>query len=215
MKTLMKFLATALFLTGALTFLNAQIGIGARGGVTYAEVIFDNENDMTFTPDYNLGLTGGIVLEIGLMDYFSIQPEINFIQKGYKLDIIFGDAIKYETKTYLNYVEIPLLLKGKFGNESVKGFVMAGPSFGYAFDGITKVKDGEDEDVDFDNIKRADLGLQFGVGAGVAAGPGTLFLDGRYGLGLTDLNDIENAEGFKNSGFNVGIGYILTIAELW
>ena len=214
MKTFVKILVTALFLTGTLTLLHAQLGIGARVGVNIATANF--EKDLTNNPDYNLGFQGGVVVEVGLLDFFAIQPEVNFVQKGLKRIELMGDApSEHEVKTYLNYIEVPVLFKGKFGGEMVKAYLMAGPTFGYAFDGMMKIEDMPDEDVSFDNLKRAEFGLQFGAGVGVAAGPGTLFLDGRYGMGISDINDLKDSPygEWRNDGFNIGIGYIFTIAN--
>ncbi|MCF8245042.1 MAG: PorT family protein [Saprospiraceae bacterium] len=213
MKALIKILASALLLTDATQLLHAQtLGLGVRGGVNIATSEIRQKIDDSWdtdVKDYIVGVNAGLVVEIGVSDMFSIQPEVNYLQKGYKTTI--ENSTKQEFKTYLNYVEMPILLKGKFGAGDLKFNALLGPTFGYAFDGKIKSDDG-DTDIDFDksNIKQYDIGGMAGIGLGYDVYPGTVFLDARLGWGFTNLDDSDNSDNFKwrNRGFNIGIGYI-------
>jgi hypothetical protein len=111
-------------------------------------------------------------------------------------------------KTFTNYLEIPVLGQFRFGTEQIKFFVMAGPSVAYALNGryvwdasspttdhhsegriFYKVKpenkSGSDYYRDPARHNRLDVGIQAGAGCGLAAGPGTLQFEARYGYGLT------------------------------
>lgn len=212
MKSTIKFLATLLFLTGTYGFLNAQIGLGIRGGVNIATTEMEEKIDgnwETDMQDYKLGINASLLAEIGFSDRFAFQPEVNFIQKGSKKDVQNGAT--HVVTTNMNYVEVPLLLKGSFGKGNLKFNALLGPTFGYAFNGKVNFND-TDTDIDFekDKIKQADIGAMLGLGLGLDAGPGTLFLDGRLGWGISNLNDAENSDNIQwhNRGLNVGIGYI-------
>jgi len=217
MKSLIKIFVSLLLLAGTYSFLNAQIGLGIRGGVNFVTAELEEKIDgkwqseeMDFIPRINVGLIG----EIGLTEIFAFQPEVNFIQKGYKTTIVNGTSLDY--KVYMDYIEVPLLFKGRFGSEVVKFNVLAGPTFGYAFNGTAKIGSTEtDIDYDRDQIKRTDIGAMLGLGAEFKAGPGSFFLDTRLGWGITNLNDSDNADHahWHNRGLSAGIGYIFRLTK--
>jgi hypothetical protein len=164
----------------------------------------------TVSPEHYPGYTASVVAEFPVLDFFAFQPELSFIQKGYKMNFTILDTT-LETRYILNYIEAPLLLKGVFGTETVKGYVLAGPTFGYAFNGFEKL-DGQKNDISFEHKQRFEIGLQFGIGFGLDLGPGTFFLDGRYGLGITDVDDSKEFDiVWKNRGINIGMGYLYRI----
>lgn len=217
MKSIIKILVPVLFMTGTYGFLNAQIGLGIRGGVSFANAELReningswNSDYKDFVPRTSVGLIG----EFGITDMFAVQPEVNFIQKGYKTTV--QNEITHDYKVLLNYVEVPVLFKGKFGTEMLKLNVVLGPTFGYAFNGKTD-HNGTKTDINFSNdqIKQYDYGVTVGLGVSVKAGPGDIFLDGRANIGLNNLNDAANADNYvwNNRGFNVGIGYIFHLVE--
>ncbi len=160
-----------------------------------------------------MGFVGGLGLNLPISSdgFISIQPELLYIQKGIKYK---DDNI--EIKSYSNYLELPLLLKVNFGSEAVKAYVNGGPSFAYLLNGKlksgdkdVKVKYGDKNDLlsdpitlNKDDYNRFDIGLQFGGGIGVQAGPGVLGLDVRYGLGLTNYLNDEDASDSENKSKN-------------
>lgn len=211
MKPLVKILATVLLITGTLTFLQAQIGLGLRGGLTWAKAELEEDNDK-FNNDYLLGYTGSLFAEIGISDAFAIQPEVSFLQKGYKNTI--EDDGKYERKLLMNYLEVPVLAKWRIGSETIKAQLLLGPTVGYALDGTIKAN-GEKTDIDFDDVKRLDIGVLVGAGFDIPLGPGSVFVDGRYGWGITNLNDAANADDYHwhNRTISVGVGYIYRLGK--
>ena len=83
-----------------------------------------------------------IPVEIAIGDFFAIQPEIMFgshggIQRDINEGTVLGvtvtetSKIRYQVST----LEIPLLAKAKFGSETLKFHVLAGPSFGLGLNG--------------------------------------------------------------------------------
>lgn len=205
-------------MAGTCNLLNAQIGLGVRGGVNFASSELEEKiegswetSNAKFIPLLNFSVLG----EISFSDKFAFQPEVNFIQKGYK-NTISTDLLDYDYKVKMNYVEVPLLLKGKFGSEALKFTALLGPTFGYTFSG--KVKSDETEtDINFDEdqIKQTDLGAMLGIGVDIKAGPGSFFLDGRLGWGLSNLDDSENSDNFHwhTRNISIGVGYIYRLFE--
>jgi hypothetical protein len=168
--------------------------------------------------DAKIGFTLGAGFNMPLGEGpISLQPELNFIQKGYKADVSF-DGIDIETKTTLSYLEVPVLVKATFG-EATKFFVNAGPSVGFGLGGKVKAEangeeeevdvkfgDGDDEDV-FYVEKKTDIAFQLGGGVVIAD---KIQIDIRYGLGLTDL--YEDAK-VKNNVFQFTVGVPLSISK--
>lgn len=176
----------------------AQVTIIPKVGASLGNYAYSEEDDDEKSK-YNTGLTLGAGFNFALGETFSIQPELLYIQKGSKQ--VFGSA---SLSNRLNFFEIPVLGKVSFGSETVKAYVNAGPSLGYALGGrMTAKDDGETESVKVrfgdekstdevyylstDDFNRIDLGLQFGAGVGFQVGPGTLLLDARYGLGMSNF----------------------------
>jgi len=114
--------------------------IGAKAGVNLGTLNGD-DNILTSSAKANLGLNFGAVFEIGLSDLISIQPELLFIQKGYRTDDsqeFLGITTSFKSELNLNYFELPVLLKLKFGQpEKSNFFFTVGPSLGYAISGRT------------------------------------------------------------------------------
>jgi hypothetical protein len=192
----------------------AQISIIPKGGITLSTVSYDDEPS---GQESKVGFVGGAAVEIGIIqDFFSVQPELLFIQKGEKYDV--QGATNRST---LNYLELPVLAKVAFGSEVIKGYVNAGPSLSLGLSGTHKVEGGEmpgEQAIRFGSRRsgenrqyvdsRFDFGLQFGGGVSVGLGPGAVIGDVRYGLGLTDLYD-ENKS--KNRSFAFTLGYAIPL----
>ena len=140
-----------------------------------------------------VGFQGGMGVNIttGLKN-FSVQPELNYVQKGTKIKGVDGKS------TYkFNYLEVPVLAKYSFGPV----YVDAGPSLGLRIARNDNAKT-------FTDTKRLDFGVQGGLGVAVPAGPGKIVLDGRYDLGLTKVGEYNGDSG-KNRGCTVSLGYAI------
>ncbi|RKR81586.1 outer membrane protein with beta-barrel domain [Mucilaginibacter gracilis] len=112
-------IAAALLVAGAV---NAQVKIGATGGLDVSNIIKTNDNN--FDTKYTTGFNAGITLEIPIVGPLGIEPEVLYAQKGYKANIPSGDF----TQTR-NFVDVPLLARIKLAD----GFaVLVGPQFSFA-----------------------------------------------------------------------------------
>lgn len=169
--------------------------------------------------------------------FFSIQPELLYIQKGGALKASeMGETLKI--KETLNYIEMPLLAKVSFCKDAVKAYLNAGPSLGYALGGkysfyysgfgYTRDKEGKikfgEEPANYngddryygkESVNRRDLGLQFGGGLKLKTGTGAFLLDVRYGLGLSNYNKENTTHHLKADGKNralaVSLGYAIPL----
>jgi hypothetical protein len=162
----------------------AQVFI-PKAGVTLSKVHVEVSQGLKS----KLGLTLGLAYNYQINDIFSVQPELNFIQKGFRQDYHDNDngvSFDVEGKFAVNYLEMPVMFKASFGEENLKFFLNAGPSLAIGLGGkfkteytITflgdtesetaegKVKFGDSDDSDDDAIyldNQLEFGLQIGAG---------------------------------------------------
>ena len=202
----MKKLFLSLILATVVFSANAQINFIPKAGISIASV---NTNPVSNDIQYTTGFQVGAALEFEVNDMFAIQPELLFIQKGYKLG---GSGITLVNT--LNYIEIPLLAKIKFGTEELLFHVNAGPSLGILVSGAEKVTGGKTYNLtigskETDDIKRTDFGLQFGGGLTFS----NIVLDLRYGLGLSSTSNEPSGSNdtVKNKAISITVGYSIPI----
>ena len=163
-----------------------------KAGVSLAKVGGSDVEDAKFNLGFTLGCGFNLPLGTGPI---SVQPELNYIQKGFKSEMDF-DGTVLDTRWKVGYLELPVLVKASFG-EATKFYLNAGPSIAMGLGGKMKVKsNGMSVDVDIkfgDNDfsedavyieKRMDFGVQFGGGVIIAE---KVMIDVRYGLGLSSL----------------------------
>jgi hypothetical protein len=133
---------TFLLLSALLAFgtaSHAQVSVIPKGGLTLSTVHLPNNSGIVFEKDNISSLPGfvaglGVNLPIAGDGFFSVQPELLYIQKGYKVEAASDQGSLVQTDSY-NYLEVPVLAKINFGTERVKLYVNAGPSFAYALNG--------------------------------------------------------------------------------
>lgn len=190
-----------------------DVAVGVRGGLAVTDLSID-EDGTAAESDTRSGFVGGVFAQIGLGDIFALRPEGLLVSKGAK-----GSEGGIETELELSYVEVPVLLVARIPTSgSIRPLLFAGPTIAFetsceveAGDGTTEV---EGDCADFDEedpveTKGTDVGLTFGAGLEIDTGRLLWLLDGRYTLGLTDINDTPNApESVKNRAwsFLAGVG---------
>ena len=96
----------ALVLTTTIT-LRAQTestgGFGIKGGLNVSNFYTNNVNDKNTV----IGFNGGVFLKIPITDFFSLQPELLYSQKGAQLK--YNTIVTGSGKFQLNYIEVPIL----------------------------------------------------------------------------------------------------------
>lgn len=211
-------LFTALALTIAGTHLaQAQIGIGIQGGYLSTKAKIENKVDNTDdVSDAVTGYTVGIPIEISLGEAFAIQPEINYLRRGYNS---FGSG-NNKVETFYNVLEIPLLAKLGYVSDNFSLAAVLGPSFQYTMSGQTKgtllgVDFNEKikgDDFDSGDINRSNF---FGIGGlqlGVPIGIGKFVVDGRYRFQLNDENGGDDIN-VRGRGVSATAGLIFTLGD--
>lgn len=191
--------AIACLVLANISALHAQgaIGIGIKGGLNIASASYDPDIPAGITKSSRTALMVGAQLEFRLAAPLYLQFEPMYVQKGTKIEgPVFGDelgnAINGSFTTKLGFIEIPMLLKGKFLTGPVLPYVFFGPSLGIRLSAseTDEAAGFPSQDLDIkDQTNSIDFGLVFGAGAEFALAPTVgITVDGRYALGLTDLS---------------------------
>jgi hypothetical protein len=211
--------------------LSAQVSIGIRTGANWNNVDVSGGLD-ALTPDFKTvsGMNIGVVMEFPIGANFSIQPELAYMKKGFGVKEDFGIdlfeipfPIGVRTDSRFGYLEMPVLAKYKFGNNTVQAYVAAGPTIGYALNGrlITRTKFLVDFKVldlpinlDAIDYQRVEVGATAGAGLVFNLGGAQLFMDARYTHGFSQIYDLPIVENrVSNRGFGVNAGVMFPIGQ--
>jgi hypothetical protein len=171
----------------------AQNRIGIIGGLNLANLsIKGTGEDLNLSNLTAFGVGG--VLDLALSQSVSLRFEPMYLQKGAQ-DEESSSGVNVETKVKLDYLEVPALFKIAFGTGTTQPYLLAGPTMGFLLSAKTTLKASgqgvnidEEEDIK-EFLKSTDFGLNFGAGISFPAGNNAIFVEGRYGLGLTNIND--------------------------
>jgi opacity protein-like surface antigen len=175
----------------------AQFRIGPKLGANIGKI-----DGKGFDEQYKLGYHLGAFAEIPLGKKFALQPEVlwNQINSDTASDFrqIYTELGNQDLRNpQLNYLSIPLLLTYKPAKVLS---LQAGPQFG-----ILLNKDKTLIDNGGEAFKNGDFSMLFGAQLNILR----VRVYGRYAIGLNNLNDIDDKEQWKSTGFQVGIGLAL------
>lgn len=167
--------------------------IGVKGGATINKITGKSFSEQ-FTWGYHVG--GFATINLGKI---GIQPEVMFNQVNVDSSSHFSDIYQFNKvgKVKLSYLSIPVLL-----NINANKFVtvQVGPQFGILMNkSKTLVQNGKD----------AFKGGDFSMVGGLQLNITKLRIFGRYAVGLSNLNDIDNKEKWKSQSIQVGLGLTL------
>jgi len=171
---------------------NAQIlKVGIKAGTDIKKL-----SGKSFDDQFSYGYHVGAFAEIKLSEKFGLQPEVYFSQVNIDTSSNFSSVYNFKdlSKVQLKYINIPLLLSFK-PNKFVA--LQAGPQYGILIDkSNTVLQNGQDA------FKKGD----FSMLAGIQLHFSKVRLYGRYIVGLTDINDIDNQENWKAQTVQIGLG---------
>jgi len=193
----MKKIILSLVFAGASVYSFAQeFAIGIKGGPNFAKI--DTESSPGENYENRTGFHAG-AFALFKFGKVGIQPELLYSQQGSTLKYS-GDP---DLKSNFSYMNIPVILK----LYTVAGInLQAGPQFGFLTSAKTETLDGSgkvtEQDIKSD-LKGSDFSIALGVGWDLPFG---LTVDGRYNLGLSDIND-ATAQSVKNQVWQFSVGY--------
>ncbi|OGX88957.1 porin family protein [Hymenobacter coccineus] len=197
-------LATALLAVTAAAAQAQSPSFGIKAGASLTNMVGDGTTGFDYKNKF--GFHGGFVANLPLSDVFSIQPELLYSMKGYKISGVdpFGDLDN--RRETLHYIDVPVLARINAGGL----FFEAGPQFGYLVatkftrDGNANYPAGSSNNRD--SYKAIDFGYAAGLGYQLPAGPG---IGLRYNGGFKNVQEYYNGRGVRNSAFQLYLTYML------
>lgn len=101
--------------------LAVSMGVGPKGGVNFAGADVDDVKNQ----ERRTGASLGLAAEFGVTSPWSLMVEAQYLQRGARFDVV-----GIEAEGDLDYLEIPVLVKAKFGSTAAHAYAFAGPSLG-------------------------------------------------------------------------------------
>jgi len=188
-----KFLLFAALAAIGFTAAQAQISFGAKAGVNFASLYGKDSDNFEGRTDIHVG----VVSNIGINEWLSIQPELVYSGQGFKID---GDGIDES----LSYINLPIMLDFRIAEGlSLQG----GPQFGLnvgdkiTFNG-TNINNDEFGDSMNDFDFSSAIGAQYVL-------PFNVFFQARYTTAFNNLFKEVDGENFeiKNAVLSLSVGY--------
>jgi len=177
----------------------AQFHLGVKAGANITKI-----QGKSFKDEFRYGYHIGGFAEVRMGNKFVLQPEVLFNQYSTTLDSNFQHVYQdvfnpsYQSGVKLNYLSIPILINYKLIGSFLS--LQAGPQFGVLINkNKTLLQNGGDA------FKHGDFSLL----AGAQVKIGAIRLNGRYVIGLNNINDIDNQDQWKSQGFQLSVGLAL------
>lgn len=196
----------------------AQIGFQA-GSTVSSVTIEDNSNGSSVkrTTSYKVGFTAGLHIDVPVSDMFLFQPQLNFTQKGGKVNGV-ESGIAVNGKATYNFLELPVNF---IFRPTENLFIGAGPALAYGISGreiytfttptTPPQTISSDKKVKFGNNANSDNYKPFEISGNVLAGytlSNGLFFAASYTHGFSNLS-LKSTQSYKSRYFGFRIGFTL------
>jgi hypothetical protein len=155
-----------------------------KAGVSFSTITGERAAEI----EKQAGFTLGLAVNFALSHRLSMQPELNFIQKGfvYRYRVENGPATRRDkANVHINYIEMPVLIKFAFGDKN-RFFINGGPSLGIGMGGASHLKISSRGSGVYDDWAYTQK-VKFGHRPGkfsVINSPDELYFDNRLDFGL-------------------------------
>lgn len=174
-----------------------EIGYGGLLGSSLGTL---TDSDDFSDPRSKGGYVAGGYIDLSLVDFFSIRPQLLFVQKGAKLK-----ATDLDGTVTLDYLEVPILGVISLPRQGpVVPFFYAGGSVSANVNATVELN-GVETDIPDDDIRRNDIGAVFGAGVYVDG----FTLEARYTTGMNSI--MTDADHPKTRAFYVIGGFKLPV----
>jgi hypothetical protein len=185
----------AALLAAAAPLCAQEHGLGVKGGLNIATQDISGGGSSL---DSRYGAVFGVFYTLPL-GWIGLQAEGLYSQKGARVK-----AAGSTSTLVLDYFEVPVLARLRFGAARRHFFVAGGPSTGFRIKAKGRTEfSGSTEEIDLaDQVKQVDFGIAAGGGMEI----GSLVIDGRYTFGLTDI-DKDAGTRTKNRVVSVTAGF--------
>ncbi|HET6402977.1 MAG TPA: porin family protein [Candidatus Kapabacteria bacterium] len=181
-----------------------------------------------FTHSIHAGFLGGAEYEYWFSAYkywsgtsWGLDAQVLYDQKGEHYDFTDINAFHESGNgnDILNYLEIPILVKARFGSADFAPYVFAGPSIGIFLSGADyeQVNGSLETKTSFadSELTSPDISALFGAGVSIALSSGPmLFFEASYALGLVNIDKmlpIANFPVIKSRDIRIAIGILFPL----
>jgi len=194
---------------------HAGLRLGVLGGPTFSRLTADEAD---FATSHRTGYSAGAVVAWDVNPSLSLELQPTFTSRGGKVRFVddeapFAGQAEVGAEARLTYFELPLLFKYALvtGDRGVRPYLLAGPTLGLRR-GAEVLFAGQTYDAE-PEVKKTDFGLGFGGGLRVPAGRASLFVEGQYTLGLTnvDVEPDQDSAATRSRGFQLKLGVTLPV----
>ncbi|MEJ2614262.1 MAG: porin family protein [Ignavibacteriaceae bacterium] len=202
--------------------------VGIIGGLNFADLEITLKNGMS--NDFDVGAKTkvgiGALFGISFNKYLSLQLEPKYIGKGGLVTQTSTPDITMKS----SQLDIPLILKAGIG-EKIRPYIFAGMFISFVLDASMEAEvsgillKGDLTQV----LEQTEYGALFGAGINVPVWIGSAFVEGRYALGLTNLNlggnvylkynnmsvagiQLDPGDKIKTKGISIMLGYIFPLS---
>ncbi len=180
------------------TIATAQFRIGVKAGANIVKI-----NAISFQDQFSYGYHAGAFLDVDLIPKkLSLQPEVLLSQYTTTVSndytTVYQNVISSsQLKVKLNYLTFPVLLNYKFIGPL---HLQAGPQYGILSDQTkTLLQNGQNA------FKKGEFSMVGGAEIRLTK----IYLTGRYIVGLSNINDIDNKDKWKSQLIQISMGITL------
>ncbi|MBA7694161.1 hypothetical protein ES703_102768 [subsurface metagenome] len=182
------------------------------GGVNTSEYITGNpifslySADSYYKWEYKSGFLIGAGFEFSLIKKMAIEVDVLYFQRGSKFKVT--DVPNWESIYSLNMISFPILIKIKPFPRPAP-YILGGGEFSFILSHQLKIiyEDNETENSISWKTKNINTGLVFGSGIEIRLLNFLIFIEGRYHLGLRDIEkEPKNWESLKTNSIVLIIG---------
>lgn len=184
-------LFSLLFLCAAAT-LYSQIPerVGPHVGLNFANAARSGfPENVSFTNKVRTGIVAGVVVEWTLSDFFLLQCEPHYVQKGANVTETFyfaEEPFSSQAEAKFNYVALPVLVKFRIPAPGIKPYLLTGLNPGYRMS--AEVETGGQIRNYKDRTEAIDVAWDFGGGVEQDIGPFiSLLMDFRFSYGFINV----------------------------
>lgn len=174
--------------------------LGVKGGVNVATQRNSGGDDAGPGLQSRVGLVAGMFATMPLFSRLELQPEALFTSKGARVDL---EGVK--ASLVADYLEVPVL--ARFSRRGAFNFYLAGgPAVAFLLRAHSRTAfAGATEEIDItEQVNRVDVGVAMGGGVEF----GSIVIDGRYTLGLLDIDkDKSDAVKTTNRAVSLTVGF--------
>lgn len=184
-----KLFLSAFLLSTIVISVNAQtVNLGAKLGGNLTKI-----EAQSFDNGFNLGYQVGAFAEIDFGKKFGIQPEVLFSQTETRTTT-FNGLLSPNKDAKLNYLSIPVLLRI---NVTKMLTLHVGPEYSILVNNDKSfVQNGQEA------FKSGNFSMIGGLQLNIKA----LRVYGRYNIGLSNINQLDNKEEWKSQQLQIGVG---------